>query len=184
MSNTHPATTTVLVDTDALIDLDAWEELVREKRWLHFYLRIAEAPQRNSQLLDALELAQADGCRIAYSSRWPELTSYLVKPWLEANGYPGGFINWRRAAWASAAELGALHAAAAARRGAVLMIHNDEAVAAEMRQRFGIAALTPVQLPATTDGLRRVFSLAREVPKFELPKRQAKKQPKKQETAA
>lgn len=175
---------TVLCDTDALINLDAWEELVREKRWLHFYMHIAEAPQRNPQLLDALELAQADACRIAYSSRWPELTSYLVRPWLEANGYPAGFVNWRRAAWASPAELGAMHAAAAARRGSVLMIHNDDAVAAEMRQRFGLAALTPAQLPSTTDGLRRVFSLARPVPPFELPKRQAKQQPKKQETAA
>ena len=49
----------------------------------------------------------------------------------------------------------------------------------------GRFALTPAQLPSTTDALRRVFSLARPVPKFELSKEAPKqKQPKKQETAA
>ena len=185
VSDVKPATT-VLVDTDALINLDEWEPEVAAKRLLHFYMHIAEAPERNPQLLDALDLAVADNCRIAYSSRWPELTSYLVKPWLEERGYPEAYVNWRRTAWASPAELGALHAAAAARRGPVVIIHNDEAVAAEMRSRFGIAALSPTQLPTTTDGLRRVFALARPVAKFELkpPKKAPKKAPAKQEEAA
>ena len=177
----HP---TLLVDTDALIDLGEHQELAEQRRWLHYFIRIAEAPQRNPQLLDVLELGVADNLKIAYSSRWPEMTSYLVKPWLEERGYPAGFINWRRSAWASPAELAAMHAAAASRRGPVLLVHNDVEVAAELRSRFGISALTPAQLPATVDGLRRVFSLAREVPKFELPKKQTKKQPKKQEEAA
>jgi hypothetical protein len=163
----HP---TLLVDTDALIDLDAWEEEVREKRWLHYYLQITAAAPRNPQLLDALELAQSDGLRIAYSSRWPELTSYLVKPWLEERGYPDGFINWRRSGWASPAELAAMHAAAAGRRGPVLLVHNDSAVAAELRSRFGIAALTPAQLPGTVDGLRRVLALARPAPRLLKPR--------------
>ena len=183
MSDMSP--TTVLIDTDAIIDLDEHVDEVEQKRWLHYFLHIAGAPQRNPQLRDVLELAQADNLKVAYSSRWPEMTSYLVKPWLEQHGYPAGFINWRRTGWTSPAELGAMHAAAAARRGSVLMIHNDDAVAAEMRQRFGLAALTPAQLPSTTDGLRRVLSLARPVPKFELSKKAPKqKQPKKQETAA
>jgi hypothetical protein len=185
-----PTPPTMLLDTDTLIDLRAHQGLVREKRWLHYYMHIAEAPQRNPQLLDAIELAVADGIKVAYSSRWPELTSYLVKAWLESHGYPygypSGFINWRRSGWTSPAELGAIHATAAGRRGSVLFIHQDEAVAAELRSRFGIAALTPAQLPATTDGLRKVLALARPVPKFELPKRQPKQQPrqKNQEEAA
>ena len=167
---------TLLVDTDALINLDPWEGEAQQKRLLHFFLHIAEAQPRNPQLLSVAELAQAEGIKIAYSSRWPELCSYLVRPWLQHNGFPEAFINWRRSGWTSPAELGAIHAAAAGRRGSVLMLHNDECVAGELRQRFGIAALTPAQLPATADGLRKVFSLARVVAPFELPKRQPNRQ--------
>jgi len=181
---TPTTTATLLIDTDALINLDAHQDEAQRKRWLHYFMSITISPERNPALRDALELAQADGLRVAYSSRWPEMCSYLVKPWFEQHGYPAGFINWRRTPHLSPAELAAVHAAAAGRRGPVLMIHNDSTVAAELRSRFGIAALTPAQLPATVDGLRRVFSLAREVPKFELPKKQTKKQSKKQEEAA
>jgi len=175
---------TVLIDTDAIIDLDEHVEEVEQKRWLHYFLHISPAPQRNPQMRDVLELAQADNLTVAYSSRWPEMTSYLVKPWLEQHGYPAGFINWRRSGWASPVELGAMHAAAAARRGSVLFIHNDPEVASEMRSRFGIAGLTPPQLPQSVEGLRKVFSLARPVRPFELPKKAPKKSPRKQETAA
>lgn len=178
MPEPKTAATTVLFDLDALVDMDLWEAEVRQKKWIHFYLQVSSAPERNPALRDAIELAITDGIKVAYSSRWPEMTSYLVKPWLEQHGFPASFINWRRSGWASPAELGAMHAAAAARRGSVLFIHNDDAVAAEMRSRFGIAALTAVQLPSTTDGLRRVFSLARPVAPFELPKRATKKKPK------
>lgn len=182
---TAAAPATLLIDTDALINLVPWEELVREKRWLHYFLHIADAAPRHPQLLDAVELAVADGLRVAYTSRWPEITSYLVKPWLQEHGYPAGYVNWRRSGWASPAELAAMHAATAGRRGPVLLVHNDSAVAAELRSRFGIAALAPEQLPATVEGLRRVFELARPVSKFELPKRQpAKKSQKSKEEAA
>lgn len=174
---------TLLIDTDALISLDPWEAEVAAKRWLHFYLHIPDAAPRHPQLLDAAELAVADGLRIAYTSRWPEMTSYLVKPWLEQHGYPGGYINWRRSGWASPAELAAVHAAAAGRRGPVLVVHNDVEAAAELRSRFGIAALAPEQLPATVEGLRRVFALARPVPPFELPKRQPQRIGKKEKVA-
>lgn len=172
------AAATVLFDLDALVDMDLWEDEVRQKRWLHFYLHASEAAERNPALRDAIELAVTDGIRVAYSSRWPEMTSYLVKPWLEQHGYPAGFINWRRSGWASPAELGALHAAAAARRGSVLFIHNDPEVASELRSRFGIAGLTPPELPQSVEGLRKVFSLARPVRPFELPKRASKKKPR------
>lgn len=185
MTETSSAATsaTLLIDTDALIDLTPHEELVREKRWLHYYLHIADAAPRHPQLLDAVELAVADGLRVAYTSRWPEMTSYLVKPWLDTHSYPSGYVNWRRNGWASPAELAALHAAAAGRRGPVLLVHNDSAVAAELRSRFGIAALGVEQMPATTEGLRRVFALARPAPKFELPKRQPQRNEKKEKVA-
>jgi len=182
MPGLRPATT-ILVDTDAIIDLDVHEELVREKRWLHYFLNISEAPERNPQLRDVLELAAAEGLRVAYSSRWPELTAYLVKPWIQSHGMPEAFVNWRRNGWATPAELGGMHAVAAGRHGAVLFIHNDSEACAQMRQRFGIAALTPAQLPQSVEGLRRVFALARPVEPFELPKK-SKNSPKKKEEAA
>ena len=169
------AAATLLIDTDAPINLTPYEELASARRWLHYFLMIPDAQPRNPRLLDVVELAVADGLRVAYTSRWPEMTSYLVKPWLEEHGYPAGFINWRRSGWAGPAELAAVHAAAAARRGPVLLVHNDVEVAAELRSRFGIATLAPEQLPGTVEGLRRIFALARPAPRFELPKRQPKR---------
>ena len=124
-----------------------------------------------------LELARADGLRIAYSSRWPEMCSYLVKPWLEQHGYPPGFVNWRRTPTLSAADLAATHAAAAARRGWLQLVHNEVGVAAEVLSRFGIAALPAEQLPPTVEGLRRVLKtcLARPVGEIKIETKAAAK---------
>jgi hypothetical protein len=156
----------VLIDTDALVNLDPWHAAAEAKRWLEFYTRIPEAEPRNPGLADVIELAKAEGCIAGYSSRWPEITGYLLREWLSENGCPPFRTFFRRGRVDTPADLAAAHAGlAVARFGEkrpVLVVHNDPAVAAELRSR-GIAALTPEQLPKTAVGLRKVFSLARPV---------------------
>ena len=129
-------------------------------------------------MLDAIELAKSDGVRVEYSSRWIPASQYLLRDWLADNGYPGARMWMRRNPNLSPADLGAQHAAfVSTSKRPVLIVHNDDEVAAALRQRR-IAALTPAQLPATVEGLRRAFTLARPVPLA------AKRDSKKKETAA
>ena len=99
------------------------------------------------------------------------LTLQLIRDWIEAHGYPEGFVQTRRSPHASPADLAAIHAGEATRgRSGVVVVHADSAVAAELRSR-SIAALTPAQLPQTVEGLRRVFSLAKPAPRLLKPRR-------------
>jgi hypothetical protein len=154
----------VLIDTDALIDLSPWQAEAEAKRWLEFYTHIPDAEPHDNGLIDVIELAKAEGCIVGYSSRWPDMTGYLLREWLEANGFPMFRTFYRNRHTDSPADLAAIHAAVAAGRfGAkrpVLIVHADDAVAAELHSR-GIAALTPEQLPNTAEGLKKVFALAR-----------------------
>jgi hypothetical protein len=163
---TSPKTPIVLIDTDALIDLTPFQDEAEGKRWLAFYSHIPEAKPRNPGLIDVIELAKAVGCIALYTSRWPDITGYLLREWLSDNGFPAFRTFFRRGRVDTPADLAAAHAGlAVARFGGkrpVLVVHNDPAVAAELRSR-GIAALTPEQLPKTAEGLRKVFSLARPV---------------------
>lgn len=166
MPDTTPAPKppTLLVDTDALIDLDPWQEEAQAKRWLHFFLRVTEAQPRHPALLDAIELAKTDGVRVEYSSRWIPASQYLLRDWLAEHGYPAARMWMRRNPNLSAADLAAQHAAfVSTGKRPVLIVHNDDEVTAALRQRH-IVALTPAQLPQTVEGLRRVFALARPVP--------------------
>lgn len=156
-------TPTVLIDTDTLIDLDPWQAEAREKRWLHFFLHIAEAAPRNPALLDVIELAKADGARVEYSSRWLSAAIYLVREWLTAHGYPAARVWTRYNPAMDPVALAALHAGlVSGGKRPVLIVHNDDGVSAALRQLY-IAALTPAQLPGTVEGLRRAFALARPV---------------------
>jgi hypothetical protein len=163
---TIPKSPIVLIDVDALIDLSLWRAAAEAKRWLEFYTHIPAAKPRNPGLIDVIALAKAEGCIVGYSSRWPEIVGYLWREWLEANDFPP-FLTLYRRGYDSPAALSAVHAQLATGKfGAkrpVLVIHNDPAVAAELRNGRGIAALTPEQLPKTVEGLKKVFSLARNV---------------------
>jgi hypothetical protein len=156
----------ILIDTDCLVNLDPWHAAAEAKRWLEFYTHVPEAEPRNPGLADVIELAKAEGCIVGYSSRWPDITGYLLREWLSDNGFPAFRTFFRRGRVDTPADLAAAHAGlAVARFGEkrpVLLVHNDSAVAAELRQQ-GIAALTPEQLPKTVEGLKKVFSLARNV---------------------
>lgn len=170
-------TTTLLVDTDAVLNLDPWSQLAAERRWLHFYLHITDAQPRSAALLDVIQLAESDGLRVRYSSRWPEMTAYLLKGWLDEHGYPAGYVHFRHSSSQDPVTLAALHARAAARGGELVMVHHDADIAAELRAKHSLAALGDQQLPATVEGLRRVFSLARPAPFVELPSRGKLKSP-------
>ena len=156
----------LLVDLDAMIDLDPWRDLATGKRWLEFFGHIPAAKPRYPELLDAIELAKADGCIVNYFSRWPEIAHYLVREWLETNDFPM-FMAWHRRGYAAPAELLAQQSTAAAARfkfrRPVLVIHNNAEIAAEARKSHGIAAVPAAQLPATAEGLRRLFTLARPI---------------------
>ncbi len=157
--------TVVLVDVDALVDLDPWEALAQKKRWIEFFGHIPDATPRDNGLLDVLDLAAGDGCRVTYTSRWPSLTLYLIREWLDANGFPQGYAWTRRNGDLAPAALADTHAREAGKKQApVLVIHADTDAAAALRREHGIAALGVAQLPATVEGLRRVFGLARPVP--------------------
>lgn len=163
---TPPSPPIILIDTDAVLDLSPWQAAAEGKRWLEFYIHIPEAKPRNPDLIDVIELAKAEGCIALYTSRWPDITGYLLREWLSANDFPLFNTYYRRGHTDTPAELVAVHAGlAVAKFGAkrpVLVIHNDPTVAAELRGR-GIAALTPEQLPKTAEGLKKVFALARTV---------------------
>jgi hypothetical protein len=162
---------TLLVDTDALINLAPWDEDAKARRWFALFSHIPEAGPRNPALLDVLELAAGDGIRIGYSSRWPVLTLSLIREWIEDHGYPNGFVQTRRSPHASPADVAAIHAGEATRgRSGVVVVHNDLAVATELRGR-AIAALTPAQLPQTVEGLRRVFASAKPAPRLMKPRK-------------
>jgi hypothetical protein len=156
----------LLIDLDAIIDMTPWQSLASGKRWIEFFSRIPVARPRHPELLDAIELAKADGCIVNYVSRWPEITCYLVQEWLEASGFPHFHVLHRRG-FAAPAELLARQAAAASARfkgrRPVLAVHADPVVAAAARRDHGLAAIGVEQLPATTEGLRRLFALARPV---------------------
>ena len=166
-----PKPPTHLVDTDALIDLDRWQEEAAAKRWLHFFLHIAEAQPRHPELLDAIELAKADGVRVEYSSRWIPAAQYLLRDWLAEQGYPGARMWMRRNPDLDAADLAAQHGGfVSTGKRPVLIVHNDTDVAAALRKRH-IAALAPAQLPHTVEGLRKMFALARPVAQAARPER-------------
>jgi hypothetical protein len=185
MSTTHagadmpePKPPTLLVDTDCVLSLDPWEADAKARRWFELFSHIPDAEPRNGGLLDVLELAQEDGIRIGYTSRWPMLTLQLIRDWIEEHGYPEGYVQTRRSPRISPADLAAIHAGEATRgRSGVLVVHADEAVTAELRSR-SIAALTPAQLPQTVEGLRRVFDLAKPAPRLLKPR------PKQRETGS
>jgi hypothetical protein len=154
----------LLADLDAVIDMGPWQHLATARRWFDYFSHIPEARPRGNELLDALELATAEGCAVAYTSRWPGVTTYLVREWLSANGFPEHPILDRRG-FEAPADLLARHARVSAGRfrfrRPVLVIHNDADVAAEARRVHGLAAIGVAQLPPTVDGLRRLFTLAR-----------------------
>jgi hypothetical protein len=156
----------LLVDLDAVIDMSPWQALAAGKRWIEFFGHLPSARPRHPELLDAIELAKADGCIVNYVSRWPEITSYLVQEWLQANDFPH-FHALHRRGFSGPADLLAHQAAVASTRfkgrRPVLAIHADPEVAAEARRDHGLAAIGVAQLPDTTDGLRRLFALARPV---------------------
>lgn len=169
-SVTAPKPPTLLVDTDCILDLSPWDEDAKARRWFALFSHIPDAEPRDNSLIDVLDLAQAEGIRIGYSSRWPMLTLTLIRDWIEAHGYPEGYVQTRRSPHASPAHLAAIHAGEATRgRSGVVVVHNDTATAAELRQR-GIAALAPAQLPRTVAGLRRVFELAKPAPRLTRPR--------------
>ena len=166
-----PKPPTLLVDTDALIDLDRWQEEAAAKRWLHFFLHIAEAQPRHPELLDAIELAKGDGVRVEYTSRWIPAAQYLLRDWLAEQGYPGARMWMRRNPDLDAADLAAQHGGfVSTGKRPVLLLHNDAEVAASLRKRH-IAALAPAQLPHTVEGLRKMFALARPVAQAARPER-------------
>jgi hypothetical protein len=164
-TETHSAPI-LLVDLDAMIDLDPWGDLAAGKRWIEFFAHIPDAGVRHPELRDVIALAKADGCIVNYASRWPEMVGYLVQEWLEANGFPHFHLLHRRGFDAPAELLARQAAAASARfkaRRPVLAVHADPVVAAAARRDHGLAAIGVDQLPATTEGLRRLFALARPV---------------------
>ena len=166
----EPKPSALLIDTDAVLSLDTWEELAQQRRWFELFSHIPEAEPRHDGLLDALELAAGDGVRVGYASRWPGVTLALIRDRLAELGYPEGYIQTRRSAHISPVDLAAIHAGEASRgRTPVLVVHHEDATAAALRQR-GIAALTPAQLPGTVDGLRRVFALAKPAPRLLKPR--------------
>jgi hypothetical protein len=165
MGNSTP-TPILLADIDGIIDLSPWQGEAEARRWFAYFAHIPEAGPRDNGLRDVLELASAEGCAVNYTSRWPGVTTYMVREWQRANDFPTHTILDRRG-FEGPADLLARHARVAAGRfqfrRPVLAIHNDTAVAAEARRVHGLAAVGVDQLPPTVEGLRRLFGLARPV---------------------
>lgn len=163
MSDTLPV---VLVDIDALIDMDAWHTLAVERRWSEFFSHISEAPARDNSVPDMLDLAKGDGCWIAYTCRWDSRYRDAVFAWMGDHDLPRGTTYMRMSRGFDPVGLALRHAQLVTEKTAgrrpVFVIHNDADIAAALRKR-GVAALGVNQIPMTVREFRAILNHARPV---------------------
>lgn len=156
----------IVVDTDAVIDLSPWEQLAKDRDWDSFFSHIPDAKPRDNGLADLLELALADDCWVAYSSRWDVKHRDAVQDWLRDNGFPRSALYLRKTANHSPVSVAHRHVQAVANaakgKRPVFMIHNHNDIAAALR-RCGVAALGVSQVPRSVKEFRAILRHARPV---------------------
>lgn len=160
----------VLVDMDAISDMSPWADLAESRQWDEFFSHIPDAKPHDNAVLDLVELAQADGCRVMYTCRWDSAYRPQTWEWLERSGFPPGVLYMRPSNRPSPDWLQVIHARAASERAKfrrpVLIISGDADLAADVR-RAGVTAVGVFELPETVGGFRELLAHARVITESE-----------------
>lgn len=157
----------LVVDTDAISDLDTWHALAEAREWDEFFSHIPDALPRENNVLDALYFAQSEGCWLAYASRWDEKHRAAVRAWLTDNDFPHGALHMRRERNMSPDYLLARQAQNVARKAAfyrpVILVAGNAELAEQITEKRGVVAVSVEDVPDTVSGLRYMLKAARKI---------------------